>query len=62
MKYTPASVIVARLSRKYDANPAWIWDLLDAHFNMIKGLGCVMDPAEVEQLKELIEEGLEVRA
>ena len=54
-----AAQIVARMARKYDVRPVWLWEVLDVHFNMRKGEGCVMDPAEVEAFKDLIEELLD---
>ena len=54
-----ACEIVSKLARKYDCNPAWLWDLLDNHFNMRKGEAAMLDCEDIEAFKEIIEEYLD---
>lgn len=53
---TRAYQVVYRLSKKYGCKTSWIWELIEENFNMRKGQGALLDPAEVIQLEEIIEE------
>ena len=57
--YIPAAQVVSRMSRKYGANKVWLWDLLEENFNMIKGLGCVMNLLEVQEFEYLVKTEME---
>ena len=52
--YTNASAVVDRLSKKYQANKAWLWDLLEEEYNIIKGLGCVMNLLEIQEFEYIV--------
>ena len=54
--YQSAASVIARLAKKYDCNKAWLWDLLDEHFNMRRGEAALMNLGEIEALKEIIED------
>lgn len=54
--YQNACQVIARLSKKYDCNKAWLWELLDDNFNMRKGEAAMMDLADIEAFKDIIEE------
>ena len=52
--YIPASQVVSRLSKKYGVNKVWLWDLLEENYNIIKGVGCVMNLLEIEELEYIV--------
>lgn len=54
--YTPASNVVSRMARKYNVNPVWLWDLLEEEYNIIKGLGCVMNLLEIREFEYIIKQ------
>ena len=58
MKIYKASYIVAKLSKKYNANKIWIWDIMEDQYNIIKGLGCVITSEQVKVIEEIIIDGL----
>lgn len=49
-----AAQFVARMKRKYQVNPVWVWDLLEEEYNIIKGLGCVVLREEAEEIEYII--------
>lgn len=57
--YQSASQIISRLSKKYDCNKAWLWEVLDDYFNMRKGEAALMNLGEIEAFKDIIEELIE---
>lgn len=57
--YYKASDIVQRISKKYQANRVWIWDVLEEQYNIIKGTGGVLTADEVKVLEEIVKESLE---
>lgn len=52
--YIPASQVVSRLSKKYGVNKVWLWDLLEENYNIIKGVGCVMNLLEIEEMEYMV--------
>lgn len=57
--YYSASYIVNRLSKKYNANRIWLWDMLEEEFNIIKGTGGMMNILEIREFEYMVKNGLE---
>lgn len=55
--YYKCSDAVRTLSRKFDANPIWIWDVLGDQFNMERGWGCLLTVEEARDLESIIASG-----
>ena len=58
-KYYKASDVVQRISKKYQANKVWIWDVLEEQYNIIKGTGSMITAEEAKVIEEIVKEGLE---
>lgn len=52
--YIPAAQVVARISRKYNANKVWLWDLLEEEYNIIRGTGCLMNLLEIGEFEYMV--------
>ena len=50
---TTCGYVVRKLSQKHGVNPAWLWDLLDAEYNM-RGTRCAITHAEADELEEIV--------
>lgn len=50
----PASGVVSSLSKKYELNPVWVWEIIEDLFNIIKGTGGQMVQAEIDELEQCI--------
>lgn len=57
-KYMSAAQFVAKMKRKHGANPIWVWDELEENFNIIKGLGCLINGEEMRIAEQIIIDGL----
>ena len=57
--YYQASYIVDRMSKKYNANKVWLWDMLEEEFNIIKGTNGMMNLIEVGEFEYMVKSGLE---
>lgn len=53
-RYKLCRDVVRRFSRKYSLNRAYLWDLLNDEFNIIKGFGCVMTTSQIDIFEETI--------
>ena len=40
--YLPAGKFVDYMVRKHSANRAWIWEILEEDYNIIRGIGGIM--------------------
>lgn len=52
--YMKAAQFVDQMCRKYHANRCWVWELLDMEYNIIKGIGYVMDREQMERAEDEI--------
>lgn len=57
--YYRASYIVDRMSKKYNANKIWLWDMLEEEFNIIKGTNGMMNLIEIREFEYMVKSGLE---
>ena len=56
--YTKASSFVAYMKKKYNINSVWVWDLLEEEYNIIKGIGCLLNKEEKEKFEKIIKENI----
>ena len=52
--YIAASRAVATLAKKWDVNPAWVWDLFEYECGIIKGLGNLVSQDEINRVESII--------
>lgn len=52
--YLPAAQFVDQIVRKHHCNRCWVWEILDEWFNVIKGIGYVMDREQMERAEAKI--------
>lgn len=52
--YISANQFVTKMHDKHGANRAWVWDVLDADLNIIKGLGCWLTASEAARVEGII--------
>lgn len=52
--YIKASRAVATLAKKWDVNPAWVWDLFEYECGVIKGLGNLVSQEEINRVECII--------
>ena len=52
--YLPAAQFVEKMVRRYGINRPWVWDVLEDEFNIIKGIGCVMDREDMERAEDAL--------
>lgn len=53
-EYISAASFVFRISRKYNVNKVWVWDLLESEFNIIKGNSGLVSLDERTAIEEII--------
>lgn len=53
-----ASRAIRRIAEELGANPVYVWDVAEDEFNIIKGLGCVMDQEQIDVVYEIVKDGL----
>lgn len=53
-KFISAARFVTKMHEKHGANRAWVWDVLEADLNIIKGLGCLLTGSEAAREEKLI--------
>lgn len=58
-KSMKASAFIAKMRRKYNCNPYWLWDFIEENFNIIKGLNGVIYEDEAAEAEEMIKRSLE---
>lgn len=47
--------VVTQFSRRYHVRTVWLWQVLEDTINCWKGQGYLMDPAEIEEFQDAIE-------
>lgn len=57
-EYIKASQFVANMSKKYGANRCYVWDILGEEYNIIKGIGALMDATEAQEAERIIKTGI----
>nr|DAG76640.1 MAG TPA: hypothetical protein [Caudoviricetes sp.] len=56
--YITASRAVSTISKKWEVNPVWVWDLFEEEFNIIKGLGNLVSQDEIDRVESIISQEL----
>lgn len=57
--FIKADRAIRQIAREYNANPVYVWNVAEEHFNIIKGCGCVIDQEQINTISEIVRLGLE---
>ena len=49
---------IRQIAKELGANPVYVWDVAGEEFNIIKGIGCVMDQEQIDAVTEIVRRGL----
>ena len=49
---------IRQIAKEHSANPVYVWDVAGEEFNIIKGLGCVIDQEQIDTISEIVRCGL----
>ena len=58
-RYIKADRAIRQIAKECGANPVYVWDVAEEQFNIIKGLGCVMNQEEINTVSEIVKCGLQ---
>ncbi len=49
---------IRQIAKEHNANPVYVWDVAEEEFNIIRGLGCVVDQRQINAISEIVRNGL----
>lgn len=56
--FVKADRAIRQIAKENNANPIYVWDIAEEEYNIIKGLGCVMDQEQIDTVSEIVKSGL----
>ena len=57
-EFIKANRAIRQIAKEHNANPIYVWDVAGDKFNIIKGLGCVIDQNQIDIISEIVKSGL----